>query len=65
MIINTLKDKYSLLQLLKLLCISKSSYYYQKSVIKRPDKYQELRKKIVEIFKSNRNCYGIGAFTKN
>lgn len=57
-IIDALKDKYSLPQLLKLLCMPKSSYYYQKSVLKHYDKYQELRKKIVKIFKLNRNCYG-------
>ena len=57
-IIDAVKDKYSLPQLLKCLCISKSSYYYQESVIKRPDKYRDLRIHIKRIFEENRNCYG-------
>ena len=57
-IIDAVKDKYSLPQLLKCLCIAKSSYYYQESVIKRSDKYRDLRIHIKRIFEENRNCYG-------
>lgn len=42
-VIDAMKDKYSLPQLLKLLQISKSSFYYQKKAMKKPDKYCELR----------------------
>ena len=41
-VIDAVKDKYPLQQLLKCLCMAKSSYYYQKSVMKQPDKYDEL-----------------------
>ena len=57
-VIDAMKDKYSLPQLLKLLQISKSSFYYQKKAMKKPDKYYELRIKIIQFFKENRNCYG-------
>ena len=57
-VIDAMKDKYSLPQLLKLLQISKSSFYYQKKAMKKPDKYYELRINIIQFFKENRNCYG-------
>ena len=38
--------------------MAKSSYYYQKSVMKRPDKYAKIRVQIKMIFQKNRNCYG-------
>lgn len=57
-VIDAIKDKYPLPQLLKCLCMSKSSYYYQKSVMTQNDKYKELRKQIRTIFHNNRNCYG-------
>lgn len=57
-VIDAMKNKYPLPQLLKFLRIAKSSYYYQENVIKKPDKYYELRIKIKEIFKECRNCYG-------
>ncbi len=57
-VIDAVKDRYPLPQLLKCLCMPKSSYYYQKSVMKQNDKYKELRKQIRTIFYDNRNCYG-------
>ena len=57
-VIDAMKDKYPLSQLLKFLRIAKSSYYYQENVMKQPDKYYELQIKIKEIFKECRNCYG-------
>lgn len=57
-VIDAVKDKYSLPQLLKFLCIAKSSYYYQENVMRQPDKYYELRIQVKEIFKECRNCYG-------
>ena len=64
-VIDAMKNKYPLPQLLKFLRIAKSSYYYQENVIKKPDKYYELRIKIKEIFKECRNCYGYSEFMKN
>lgn len=36
----------------------KSSYYYQRAVMKQSDKYAEIRIRIKIIFQENRNCYG-------
>lgn len=57
-VIDAVEDKYPLHQLLKCLCMAKSSYYYQKSVMKQSDKYDELRIQIKIILQENRNCYG-------
>ena len=57
-IIDAVEDKYSLHQLLKCLCMAKSSYYYQRAVMKQSDKYAEIRIQIKIIFQENRNCYG-------
>lgn len=57
-VIDALKDKYSLPLLLKVLHIAKSSYYYQRTVIKRVDKHDAIHKNIIELFKEKRCCYG-------
>lgn len=57
-VIDAVEDKYPLHQLLKCLCMAKSSYYYQKSVMNQSDKYDELRIQMKIIFQENRNCYG-------
>ena len=38
--------------------MAKSSYYYQETVLKQPDKHDTVRKRIVELFEENRSCYG-------
>lgn len=58
MIINALKTKYSLPDLLKKLNLAKSSYYYQEKVIRAEDKYRLLRKRIIELFHENRDIFG-------
>lgn len=57
-IVDALKDRYPLPLLLDRLALSKSSYYYQKSSIKKIDKYAETRCRIIAIFNENKNCYG-------
>ena len=57
-IIDALKNKYSLPMLCKKLGLAKSSYYYQEKVIHAEDKYFELRKKIVQLFHENRDVFG-------
>ena len=54
-IINALRNHYPLKTLLKILSMSKSSYYYQRSV---KDKYTDIRIKIKEIFQSSYQSYG-------
>ena len=58
MIVDALKDKYSLPLLLEKLQFSKSSYYYQEKSLRKPDKYLELRKRVREIFYENKERYG-------
>lgn len=57
-IIDALKNKYSLPKLLKKLSLPKSSYYYQENVLSSEDKYGELRLRITELFHKNRDVYG-------
>ena len=57
-IIDALKNKYSLPVLCKKLDLAKSSYYYQEKAIHAEDKYLELRKKIMQLFHDNRNVFG-------
>ena len=57
-IIDALKTKYSLPVLFKKLNLPKSSYYYQEKEIHAEDKYQSLRKRIVELFHENRDIFG-------
>ena len=54
-IINALRNHYPLKTLLKILSMSKSSYYYQRSV---KDKYTDISIKIKEIFQSSYQSYG-------
>ena len=54
-IINALRNHYPLKILLKILLISKSSYYYQRSI---KDKYIDIRTKIKEIFQASYQSYG-------
>ena len=38
--------------------MAKSNYYYQETVLKQPDKYDTVRKRIIELFEENRSYYG-------
>ena len=57
-IIDALKNKYSLPLLLRKLQLSRSSYYYQEKVLTKEDKYKNIRLRIIELFSENRNRYG-------
>lgn len=48
-IIDALREKYCLKELLNLFEISKSSYFYQHNIINQPDKYKDLRKEIITV----------------
>lgn len=58
MIIDALRDRYCLKELLLLFHLSKSSYFYQKEVMKQPNKYCVLREIFVRIFQNSRETYG-------
>ena len=57
-IIDALKNKYSLPKLLKKLDLSRSSYYYQEKSMAADDKYTNVRIEIVRLFRANRSIYG-------
>lgn len=57
-IIDALKNKYSLPALCRKLYLAKSSYYYQEKAIYAEDKYLKLRKKMIQLFHDNRNAFG-------
>ena len=59
-IVDALKNRYSLPSLLKELHLPKSSYYYQEDIIRKADKYTRIRRRIVEIFRENKSRYGYG-----
>jgi len=57
-LIDALRTKYSLNELLLVIEISKSSYFYQKSAQLKPDKHNNLRIELRKIFIENHSCYG-------
>ena len=57
-IIDALKGKYTLPTLLSRFNMAKSSYYYQRTVMDKPDKYLSCRAQISSIFHENRGVYG-------
>lgn len=58
MITDALREKHSLPTLLKRLDLSRSSYYNERKRLQLLDKYESICRKIQEIFKENRSCYG-------
>jgi len=58
MIIDALRDKYSLSSLLKRMSISKSSYCYQHKIIHSKGKYEAITKAILQLFHKNDSSYG-------
>jgi len=57
-LIDALKKTYRLKELLKSLNMAKSSYFYQKCALNRPDKYIELRSRVKDIFTEAYSSYG-------
>ena len=58
MVIDTLRHKYKLKELLSVFHMAKSSYCYQEKTIHAPDKYDEIRQFIRASFKKSNNIYG-------
>ncbi len=58
MVIGALRNKYKLCDLLGILRISKSNYFYQLQVVKDGDKYANVREIIHDIFNEARRTYG-------
>lgn len=57
-VIDALRDRYSLKELLSVLSMARSSYYYQEAQLHVPDKYNELRQTIRKDFSESGCCYG-------
>ena len=57
-VIDTLRNKYSLKELLSVFNMSKSSYCYQANAINRPDKYEKHRELIRLSFTTSNGTYG-------
>lgn len=57
-LIDALRNQFRLKELLHQLCLSKSSYFYQKQVLEQEDKYSEERQLIATIFNNNYCAYG-------
>jgi len=57
-IIDVLKNRYSLPTLLRKLELSKSGYYYQEKVLGQVNKYENVRNKIITLFNENKHRYG-------
>lgn len=57
-LIDALRNMYPLNELLTMLELSKSSYYYQKSASIKPDKYADLRDHVKLVFAENSSRYG-------
>lgn len=57
-VIDALRNKYRLKELLEALNISKSSYCYQENRIHGPDKYADIRTEIHTAFSTTNGCYG-------
>ncbi len=56
-VVNALRYKYKLVELLKAIKMAKSSYEYQNKHM-NDDKYEDVRKTIVEIFNNNYKAFG-------
>lgn len=57
-VINALRDKAPLKDLLEILNIAKSSYHYQVIALNKTDKYHEIRKRIKKVFNESSKTYG-------
>lgn len=57
-VIDALREKHLLKELLTTFHMAKSSYCYQENAIKRSDKYAVMREKVRQVFSSSFNSYG-------
>jgi putative transposase len=58
MLIDALRDRHPLEELMITLQISSSSYYYQRSAAKLEPKYTTIKEQMIDIFETNHCCYG-------
>ena len=60
---NELRQEYPLNELLKFICLSKSTYYYVINSLKNEDKDLELKQLIIKIFEDSKRTYGYRRIT--
>lgn len=58
LLVDALKNTYTLVELLSELDLARSSYFYHCARLRSPDKYAEARIAIADVFQSNHRCYG-------
>ena len=58
LLVDALKDTYTLVELLTELDLARSSYFYHCARLRGPDKYADARIAIADVFQSNHRCYG-------
>ncbi len=58
LLVDALKDTYTLAELLIELDLARSSYFYHCAQLRSPDKYADARIAITDVFQSNHSCYG-------
>jgi transposase-like protein len=57
-LIDALRPRYGLADLLEGLSIPKSSYFYRRKCLQGPDKYAGIRSGVIGAFEQNGGCYG-------
>ena len=57
-LVDALRNQYTLRELLHSLGLARSSYFYHRKTASLPDKHEELRYRITELFEENNKCYG-------
>ncbi|HBL49926.1 MAG TPA: IS3 family transposase [Firmicutes bacterium] len=55
---NALRNEYPLKEVLACLGMARSSYFYHRKLSSIPGKYEELRRRIIELFEENSGRYG-------
>ena len=58
LLVDALKNAYTLAELLAELDLARSSYFYHCARLRNPDKYAVARVAIADVFQSNHRCYG-------
>ena len=58
LLVDALKERYALPELLAQLDLARSSYFYHRARVKVADKYLAVRQTLTDIFELNHRCYG-------
>ena len=58
LLVDALKSTYTVTELLCELSLPRSSYFYHRARLEAADKYADVRKAMIDIFKRNYSCYG-------